>query len=163
MRRLLKSNLFWCMVFAPFFVSMFYLDHFVIWLVFLFYFLLTGVVIIGFSMTPLTKIAGKVKRYFLKVTNITIGCVIILFFGTLFGRGLMDIPYCINKEYETVVGVPSHVSKSRSSRNLVQTISIEGVTFRTMVYELRKEFYHSKLKITYLPNSRYIIDIQYAY
>lgn len=76
---------------------------------------------------------------------------------------LPDIPYWILSKYSHIEGYPVNIKKNYSSKTTYQKFSIDGINFQVSPANTFKEIGTGKYRITYLPYSKYVINIEYAY
>ncbi|MDQ0194613.1 hypothetical protein [Paenibacillus wynnii] len=158
MRRLFKSNIFGAIIMAPFFISMFFMEHFWFWLTFSFYILLFGIllIILGF-VSRMQKIESSIKRLLTRIVVTITGIGLVIFFTLVFSSGFLDIPAYLSKDYKVIRGKPDYIS-SIHSKSVFQTIEINNISLKS-VYIIPEDNSFIEYKAYYLPNSKYVIKL----
>jgi len=76
-------------------------------------------------------------------------------FAFSFIERTMDLPLCINRDYSTTVITVQTILTNKNT----QTINIEKDTFRLENRDFNAVIQGKTYRITYLPNSKYVVDI----
>jgi hypothetical protein len=152
------KNFLWGLLIFPFFISMFFINHFIFWLLFGFYILLMGILMFVLGLfNRLEKVEGKIKRIFLRVNALIVGVGFLVLFGFVWIPSFLDVSAYLSRDFKTVKGFPNHIDHL-SSRSLFQTIEINNIELKS-VYEIPEKDFDKEIEAVYLPRSKYVITL----
>lgn len=151
-----NKKIVWNIAMVPFFVSLFFLQYFLVWLLLGSYVVFLGGFLIILSIKgDFQRISGVLKRRVYKATTMMSGIGLILFFSFIWATGYLDIGNYFAKNYEEVKGISSH---HISARSLFETFEIEKIKLKS-VYIIPEEDFDNEIKAVYLPHSKYVIKL----
>jgi len=108
-----------------------------------------------FSFTKIIKERKTIKQYSIGAFWIIIFFAYSYFtFEQIINRSL-DVPYLISSNYSSVIGNPTNINKYKNKQNFW----IQGVHF-SVESKAIENTPGSKYKVTYLPHSRYVLNIE---